>query len=234
MRIGHGEALDDIGHRHALRAFAFHEFQARRGRVEQVAHFNARAGFAASGEGGGPGAFDTACLDENFRRLFTRCARGDRHAADGGDRRQRLTAETHRVDVEQVHPAVIAGRQFRGGVPVEREQQIVRAHAAAIILDRDAFQAARLDRDSDPAGAGIQRILRQFLDRRGRALNHFTRRDPVHDIGRQFADLGAGTHGISHAQNLTRRDGFVPRHTAGATPCPPLRQLAKIPLKTER
>ena len=144
------------------------------------------------------------------RCLFARRTGRDRHAADRSDGRQRLAAEPHRVDVQQVHPPVIAGRQLRRGVAVQREQQVVGAHAAAIVFDRDPLQAARLDRDGDARGAGIQRVLGKFLHRRCGAFDHFASRDPVHDIGRQFADLGTGTHGISHAQNLSRRAGFVP------------------------
>jgi hypothetical protein len=128
------------------------------------------------------------------------------------------------VDVEQVHPAIIAGRQFRRGVPVEREQEIIRAHAATVILDRDPLQAARLDGDGDPCGARVERILGKLLHRRGRAFDDLAGRDPVHDIGRQFADLGTGTNGISHVFSLSRRASFVPRPAAGPTPCPDLRQ----------
>ena len=61
----------------------------------------------------------------------------------------------------------------------DRELEIVRAHAAAIIFHQDQIGAAAGGGDVDAAGAGIQRILHQLLHRRGRTLHHFAGGDAV-------------------------------------------------------
>lgn len=48
-----------------------------------------------------------------------------------------------------------------------------------IIGHTDQALAAILDRNLNSARPGIQRVFNEFLDRRGRTLHHFARRNPV-------------------------------------------------------
>ena len=58
-------------------------------------------------------------------------------------------------------------------------RQIVGAHARAVVHHTDFLGPGLLDRDIDLCGAGIERILDQLLDHRGRAFDHLPRRDLV-------------------------------------------------------
>ena len=65
-------------------------------------------------------------------------------------------------------------------------------HAAAIVGDADPPPAAAIGEDVDPAGAGVDRVLHQFLDHAGRPLDHFAGGDAVDEL---FGKLADG-HGI--------------------------------------
>jgi hypothetical protein len=49
-------------------------------------------------------------------------------------------------------------------MPLDRERRVFRLHAFAIVLDTDLFLSAELHVNSDPARAGIDRILDELLD----------------------------------------------------------------------
>ena len=68
---------------------------------------------------------------------------------------------------------------LRGRVPLERQRQLVRRDAVAVVLDPDQPLAAVGEGDLDAPGAGVERVLDQLLDRRGRPLDHLARGDPV-------------------------------------------------------
>ncbi len=61
----------------------------------------------------------------------------------------------------------------------QRQRQFLGRHAAAVIRHPDQRPPAIGDRDLDPAGAGVQRVLDQLLDRRCRTLDHLARGDAV-------------------------------------------------------
>jgi hypothetical protein len=46
-------------------------------------------------------------------------------------------------------------------------------------MPRPSSTTAGLDRDLDPFRPGVERVLDQFLHRRGRPLDHFARGDAV-------------------------------------------------------
>ena len=48
---------------------------------------------------------------------------------------------------------------------LDRELQVVGRDARTIIRHHDADQAPALDRDVDPARAGVERVLDQLLER---------------------------------------------------------------------
>ena len=105
-------------------------------------------------------------------------ARPQREVRNGGDRRQRLAAEPVRQDGgEVVGPADLAR-----GMTLERQPRIIRVHPLAVILDPNLLLAAELDVDDDAAGAGINGVLDEFLDDRGRSLDDLTRRDLVGEV----------------------------------------------------
>ncbi len=106
----------------------------------------------------------------------------DGDAGDAGDRRQRLAAEAQsgdRVDL-------VAG-QLGGGVALERQRDVGRRHAAAVVGDLDPGKTALAQRHRDPLGAGVDRILDQLLQRTGRSFHHFTGGDAVDEVLGQAA-----------------------------------------------
>ena len=56
------------------------------------------------------------------------------------------------------------------------------------ILDADLLLAAQLDVNDEAAGAGVDRVLDQLLDDGRRALDDFTRRDLVGEVGWEAGD----------------------------------------------
>ena len=98
-----------------------------------------------------------------------------RQAANRAERGQRLAPEAEAVDVEQVR-AVDLG----GGVARQRQRQVGGGNAAAVVADPDQRRLPpSAIRDLDPAGARIERVLDQFLDRGGGPLDHLAGGDAV-------------------------------------------------------
>ena len=79
----------------------------------------------------GPGTADRRHAGIALPRL-------DGEPGDGADRGQRLAAEAQRRNVEQVLVA-----ELGGGVPLHRQREVGRAHAAAVVGDADEGEAAR-------------------------------------------------------------------------------------------
>ena len=105
-----------------------------------------------------------------------------------GDRGQSLAAEAEACDLRE-----IAVGQFRRRVALDREREVGFVHAPPVVGDPDEPPPARLDRDLDCLRPGVERVLDQFLDRRGRPLDHFARGDAVDGQGIETANW----HGIS-------------------------------------
>jgi hypothetical protein len=119
------------------------------------------------------------------------------HRADGG---QGLAAEAERRD-----GAEIARSELRGGVPLDGEVEVLPIHPDAVVDDADQAASARLHRDGDRAGSGIERILDQFLDDRSGTLDHLARGDAVDE------------HGIETAHGHGRTAVFLGARTSAAT-----------------
>ena len=84
-----------------------------------------------------------------------------------------------------------------GGVPAQRQRQLVAGDAAAVILDHDAAHPARGKPHDDLGGARVQRVIDQFAHHGGWPLDHLAGRDLADQLVRQFADrppLGAMRH----------------------------------------
>jgi hypothetical protein len=115
---------------------------------------------------------------------------GQREARDRGDRRQRLAAEPHGVEGEEVGGL----GELRGGVAREREAELARPDAGAVVDHPDPAAAPAVDLDRDRAGPGVDRVVDQLLDHRGRPLDHLAGRDLVDHVIGQDRDR-AGFHG---------------------------------------
>ncbi|MCY1259446.1 hypothetical protein D9M68_187560 [compost metagenome] len=59
------------------------------------------------------------------------------------------------------------------------QRQVVGGNAAAIVAHPQQLHAALLHFDVDAPGTGIQAVFQQFLDHRGRPLDHFAGGDLV-------------------------------------------------------
>jgi hypothetical protein len=69
-------------------------------------------------------------------------------------------------------------------MPLDREREIVSIHAGPVIGDADEPQAAARGGDVDPARAGVDRILDQFLDDARRPLDDLTGGDAIDEVWR--------------------------------------------------
>ena len=115
-------------------------------------------------------------------------AAGDLHPCDGGDRSQRFAAKTHGGDPFEV----VEGGDLAGRVARQRQRQIVLRDATTVVGDADLPHAAFGQLHVDVAAAGIQTVLQQLLQHRGRALDHLAGGDLVDE---QFRELVNGRHG---------------------------------------
>ena len=76
---------------------------------------------------------------------------------------------------------------------LDREREVLGVHAAAVVDDADQRPPARFDRDLDALRAGVERVLDELLDRRGRPLDDFAGGDAV-DQQRVEATDGHSAH----------------------------------------
>ena len=174
----HRQPLDHIQGGEILGARALEEFQPRRRGIKKLAHFHPRARLARAAKGGGRRAADGAAFDGDFVRIACPGAAGNREPRHRADAGQRLAAKAQGFDMGEI---VLAAplRQLRGGMALDRQAKVVRLHAAAIVFDQDEIGATVRSGNIDTARAGIERVLDQFLHRRGGTLDHFARSDAV-------------------------------------------------------
>ncbi|MNV51748.1 hypothetical protein D3C71_1438060 [compost metagenome] len=197
VRARQGERAQPLFDMAQLGAFGAQELAPRRHVVEQLAHFHGGARRMRTRHH----VAELAALD--LQRRTMRVAgppRGQGETADRGDRRQRLAAETergHRLEVVQ------AG-DLAGGMARDRQRQFFRGNAAAVVTDPDQAHPALFQVDVHAGGTGVQRVLDQFLDHRGRAFDHFAGGDLVdQDLG-QLADAHAP---LPQAEQATAETG---------------------------
>ena len=89
--------------------------------------------------------------------------------------------------------AFVGGLDLAGRVAVEREHCILPAHAVPIIAHLNEGTTSLLCRHPHVCGAGVERVLDQFLHRAGRALDDFSGGDLVGDgIGEDGYASGHG------------------------------------------
>src|SRR5208337_349688 len=97
----------------------------------------------------------------------------------------------------------------------------------------DQAAAARLDRDFDPLGAGVEGVLDQFLSRRGRPLDHLARGDAIDEQRIETTNR----HGSGILSRLIARDQAprkrLPRVSSESPGLPPAgsrRRLGRLAL----
>ena len=146
------ETLDQPGDVSEFGGFGAQELAPRRQIEEKVAHFH--QGALRLRRGGR--RLHLATVDPQLgaaRRADD--PRGDAQAGDRTDRRQRLTAETHRADRREVE----GGRYLAGRVPLHRERQLILRDAVAIVEHAHQRHATRFAVDLDAARAGVEAVL---------------------------------------------------------------------------
>ncbi len=202
-RVRHGQAHNRLAHVARLGRLPLHELEPR-GQVEQeVAHLDrraVRAGRLLLGQ-------HLARLDDQAgaRPLVQAArARGQGQARHRCDGRQRLAAEPHRRQRDKV----VERAQLRGGVAHQRHARLVAGHAGAVVEHADQVAAAALDLHRHLARPGVERVLHQLLDHRGRPLHHLTGCDLIDHMIRQ--DLDAGLHPSRIAPRCDSSQGSPP------------------------
>ena len=127
---------------------------------------------------------DGAAVDADLgAALLPSRARAQHEMRHRRNRRQRLAAEPERQDRREI----VGAPDLAGRVALDRQPRIVRLHPLAVVLDADLLLAAELDVDRQPAGAGVDRVLDQFLDDRGGPLDDLAGGDLVGEVGGQTA-----------------------------------------------
>ena len=78
--------------------------------------------------------------------------------------------------------------ELGGGVALDRQREVGVGHATAVIGDGDLSPPAAIGEDIDPACAGIDGVLDEFLDHARRTFHHLARGDAVDDLFGQLSD----------------------------------------------
>ena len=181
---GHRQPLDDVGYGCRLGPVGFQELEPRRRRGEEIARLDPcaerrRAGLDC--------ALDPVLDDELQGRRRAAHAGANFEPRHRGDRGQRLAAKAEGRDRRE-----IAVGDFRRRVPLDAKGEIGFVHAAPVVGDADEPTPAGLDRDLDPFRPGVERVLDQFLHRRGRPLDHFACGDAVDEQADRDGELAWG------------------------------------------
>ena len=185
--VGKGEGHVLPGEGHPLKLFhnvaelyvvAFEELAAGGNVVKEVPHRNV----GSRGAGDFPGALVLGGRHGHFHaQLLGGHAGAEAYLRHGGDGGQGLSAEAEGKDAMQVF-----GRcQLGGGMPLEAQHGVVRAHAAAVVNYLNQGAAGIGHHHFHVRGAGVHRILHEFLHHGSRPLDHFSRGNHVRDILRQ-------------------------------------------------
>ena len=141
-------------------------------------------GRARGGAGFAP-ADDLAALQLDGDCGF-RVRRSRRHAdgRGGGDAGERLASKAERADPRKV----VFRLEFAGRVTLKGEFDLLRGDSAAVVGHADGGEPAVPRLDGDGARARVERVLDEFLDDRGGALNHLAGGDAGGGRGGQRAD----------------------------------------------
>ena len=107
-----------------------------------------------------------------------------------------------------------AAGDLAGGMPLQAQPRVLRAHADAVVLDPDEPLAAVLDGDGDARRLGVDGVLDQLLDHRGRPLDDLTGGDLVGQIVGQLADAA---HAYHHPERRNHRSMAIAALSISAT-----------------
>ena len=165
VMVDHGELLKlpyDVVQFHLV---AFEELASCRDVIEdvldhEVAAWRTHVGFLALAH--------RTVDDELSSQLCVVGACAQLHLRDGGNRGQRLAAEPHGGEREQV----IGAANLGGAVPLEGQARVGVGHAHAIVNNLYQCPSGILEDNLDVVGTGINGVLHQLLDDRGRALDY--------------------------------------------------------------
>lgn len=107
-------------------------------------------------------------------------------------------------------------------MPLDRERGILRAHAFAIVFDRDEFLAAELDCDGNAVRAGINGVLDKFLDDGRGPFNDLAGGDLIGQFRREPVDAVHSQSMRRNAQSMAAdRPDIMPRIHQNCAPSPP-------------
>ena len=103
------------------------------------------------------------------------------HLRDRHYRSKRLAAKSHRMEGEKI----IGCCYLRGRMPLESHACIRFGHTFPVIGHLDQCTTGILDIHLNMSGSGINRIFHQFLNDRGRTLDHLACRYLIGDTVRK-------------------------------------------------
>src|SRR5262249_43196731 len=117
------------------------------------------------------------------------------------------------------------------GVALDRQREVRPSHAGAVVGNADEPPAAAVGQHVDLAGAGVERILDEFLDRTRGPLHHLAGGNAVDGGSIELADRhgqaatqgGGGRRGGGGVEGGERRPG-----APGDEYAPPLAALARL------
>ena len=188
VEAGQGQALDDFLQVVELGLLGAQELAPRRGVEEQVADLDAGAHRVRRRL---HPRLHVAALGLHLPGLLgVGGARGHGQPRHRADRGQGLAAEAqahHRLEVFQL-------ADLAGGVARQGQRKVVGGDAAAVVAHPQQLDAALLHLDVDAPGAGVQAVLQQFLDHRGRALDHLAGGDLVGQPRAEQLDAACFVH----------------------------------------
>ena len=181
------QMLHQPRHSGGLGAVLPHEFQSRRGIVEQVPD-----GDGSTLRGARlPHLTGHAALQVQGRAAARALLPSDNiHPADGGDGRQSLAPEAQGAYL----PQVFGRAQLTGGMAQESRGQLAGGNAAAIVRHPDQAHAAPLDLYHHSGGPGVDGILHQLLHHAGRPLHDLAGGDQVRHMGCKLFNMRHCTH----------------------------------------
>ena len=177
MRQGNPiERLRNMAH---LGLRGFHELPANRSIEKQVAYLKRRSDRTAARNGIG----DLTTVDLQFHaRVGVGDSTAQHKVTNFGDRSQRLPTKPQRGDTEKIVRVVDLAR----GVTVDRQSHLIGRNPTTVVGNPDQIRPPLFDVDIDARRPGINRVLHQFFDHTGRALNHLTGGDLIDDPGREL------------------------------------------------
>jgi hypothetical protein len=161
-----------------LRFLRFLEFPPRRRVEKEIAHLDRRAGRTSSRLG----LAELAAVARDLPRVLVDSpARREREPRNRTDAWQRLAAEPHGDERFEI----LERGDLAGGVPRQREGQLVARDARAVVGYANQHGTATFHVDGDGPRTCVERVLDELLDDGRRALDDLAGRDLVDELRRE-------------------------------------------------